>query len=133
MREHFAALGPLEIKRMFGGAGVYAGGGPMFALLDDGEVWLKGDETNIPALQAAIRDYAATAPAGRWIVVWQYDNENLTEKRHITRAELDAVGAFLQQQPVVGFNSYGEQFNGMHINQTFTGVAIGQPRARRGL
>jgi DNA transformation protein len=53
VREHFAALGPLEIKRMFGGAGVYAGGGPIFALLDDGEVWLKGDETNIPALQAA--------------------------------------------------------------------------------
>ena len=47
-------------------------------------------------------------------------------------AEFEAVGAFLQQQPVVGFNSYGEQFNGMHINQTFTGVAIGQPRARRG-
>ncbi|MEN1381322.1 hypothetical protein AAIG84_32075, partial [Pseudomonas aeruginosa] len=22
----------------------------------------------------------------------------------------------------------GEQFNGMHINQTFTGVAIGRPR-----
>lgn len=53
VREHFAALGPLEIKRMFGGAGVYAGGGPIFALLDDGEVWLKGDETNIPALVAA--------------------------------------------------------------------------------
>ncbi len=53
VREHFAALGPLEIKRMFGGAGVYAGGGPIFALLDDGEVWLKGDETNIPALEAA--------------------------------------------------------------------------------
>lgn len=52
VREHFAALGPLEIKRMFGGAGVYAGG-PMFALLDDGVVWLKGDDSNIPALKAA--------------------------------------------------------------------------------
>ncbi|MDD0976160.1 nitric oxide-sensing protein NosP [Pseudomonas fontis] len=47
-------------------------------------------------------------------------------------AQLDAVGAFLRQQPVVGFNSYGEQFNGMHINQTFTGVAIAHPRSRRG-
>jgi len=26
---------------------------------------------------------------------------------------------------VIGFNTYGEQFNGMHLNQTFTGVAIG--------
>lgn len=28
---------------------------------------------------------------------------------------------------VIGFNTYGEQFDGMHINQTFTGVVIGQP------
>ncbi len=26
---------------------------------------------------------------------------------------------------MIGFSSYGEQFNGMHVNQTFTGVAIG--------
>ncbi len=26
---------------------------------------------------------------------------------------------------VIGFNTYGEQFNGMHLNQTFTGVALG--------
>jgi hypothetical protein len=38
------------------------------------------------------------------------------------------VGAFLREQQVLGFNTYGEQFNGMHINQTFTGVAIGRPR-----
>lgn len=52
MREHFAGLGVLEIKRMFGGAGVYLHG-TIFALLDDGVVWLKADETNIPALEAA--------------------------------------------------------------------------------
>jgi len=27
----------------------------------------------------------------------------------------------------IGFNTYGEQYNSMHINQTFTGVAIGVP------
>lgn len=27
----------------------------------------------------------------------------------------------------IGCNTYGEQFNSMHINQTFTGVAIGMP------
>lgn len=52
VHEHFAALGALEIKRMFGGAGVYRHG-TIFALLDDGVVWLKADETNIPALEAA--------------------------------------------------------------------------------
>jgi hypothetical protein len=41
----------------------------------------------------------------------------------------EEVSAFLRQRKVIGFNSYGEQFNGMHINQTFTGVVIGQPDA----
>ncbi|MDD2058297.1 FIST signal transduction protein [Pseudomonas sp. GD03860] len=43
---------------------------------------------------------------------------------------LAAVGTYLRSQQVLGFNSYGEQFNGTHINQTFTGVAIGRPRQR---
>lgn len=36
-----------------------------------------------------------------------------------------SVGAFMAGQKVFGFSTYGEQFNGQHINQTFTGVAIG--------
>ncbi|MBM96656.1 MAG: GfdT protein [Oceanospirillaceae bacterium] len=31
----------------------------------------------------------------------------------------------LKRHNVIGFNTYGEQFNGMHLNQTFTGVALG--------
>lgn len=50
--EHFATLGPIEIKRMFGGAAVYSHS-LIFALLDDGVVWLKADEVNAPVLQAA--------------------------------------------------------------------------------
>lgn len=38
---------------------------------------------------------------------------------------------FLVEHRVIGFNTYGEQFDGMHINQTFTGVVIGQPPANR--
>ena len=29
---------------------------------------------------------------------------------------------------VVGFETYGEQYRAMHLNQTFTGIAIGAPR-----
>src|SRR3546814_3006351 len=48
--------------------------------------------TDIPSLQAAIRALidARAIPARGWLVVWPYDNEALHEKRHITRAELDA-------------------------------------------
>ncbi|MCG6658195.1 GfdT protein [Halomonas campisalis] len=40
----------------------------------------------------------------------------------------DAASALLRAYRVVGFNTYGEQCNGMHLNQTFTGVVIGQTR-----
>jgi hypothetical protein len=35
------------------------------------------------------------------------------------------IGEFLSANRVIGFSTYGEQFNGVHVNQTFTGVAIG--------
>jgi len=37
------------------------------------------------------------------------------------------VSALLAANNVVGFNTYGEQHNAMHVNQTLTGVAIGSP------
>lgn len=55
----------------------------------------------------------------------------------LRRMEIEARGIIpetanlLVRHRVIGFNTYGEQFNGMHINQTFTGVAIG--RSHRGL
>ena len=33
-----------------------------------------------------------------------------------------------QDHNIVGFNTYGEQFNSMHVNQSFVGVAFGYPR-----
>jgi hypothetical protein len=43
----------------------------------------------------------------------------------------DATSDYLRAHRVIGFNTYGEQFNGMHLNQTFTGVAIGGYRQDR--
>ncbi|WP_339913861.1 TfoX/Sxy family protein [uncultured Brevundimonas sp.] len=63
--EHFAALGPLEIKPMFGAAAVYSGG-LIFALLDDGVVWLKADGENEPALrEAGARQFTYSSRDGR--------------------------------------------------------------------
>ena len=38
----------------------------------------------------------------------------------------DSVSEILRENHVLGFNTYGEQMEGMHINQTFTAVAIGR-------
>jgi DNA transformation protein len=43
VRELFAGVGPVHVKRMFGGAGGYADG-VMFLLLADDAVYLKTDE-----------------------------------------------------------------------------------------
>ena len=37
---------------------------------------------------------------------------------------IGAVSAILQAHGVIGFSTYGEQLNSMHVNQTMTGVAI---------
>ncbi len=37
----------------------------------------------------------------------------------------EEVGRLYAANNVIGFSTYGEQFNAMHVNQTLTGVAIG--------
>lgn len=37
----------------------------------------------------------------------------------------DRVAEIFRSNNTVGFNSYGEQFHGVHVNQTLTGIAIG--------
>ncbi|MGQ9366462.1 FIST N-terminal domain-containing protein [Azospirillum sp. ST 5-10] len=44
------------------------------------------------------------------------------QQKHLTAR----AGRILAENNVVGFCTYGEQFRSMHINQTFTGVAIAQ-------
>jgi DNA transformation protein len=51
-RELFAPFRPVAVKRMFGGAGIYADG-HCFAIELDGEVYLKVDEASRAAFEAA--------------------------------------------------------------------------------
>jgi hypothetical protein len=47
----------------------------------------------------------------------------------ITQSGLkEAVGAVLYRNNAIGFSTYGEQFRGVHVNQTLTGIAFGCPR-----
>lgn len=49
----------------------------------------------------------------------------------LRRLEIDRQGLtsriaqLLESNRVIGFNTYGEQFRGIHVNQTFTAIAIG--------
>jgi DNA transformation protein len=50
IRDLFAQFRPVTMKRMFGGAGLYADG-LMFALVFDGAIFLKADEASIPEFE----------------------------------------------------------------------------------
>ena len=39
------------------------------------------------------------------------------------------IGEIFRRNNVVGFSTYGEQFRGVHVNQTLTGIAFGAPKA----
>lgn len=50
--DQLALLGPVELRRMFGGAGLYLEG-RMFALIAEDELFLKTDNRNRPRHEAA--------------------------------------------------------------------------------
>jgi hypothetical protein len=43
------------------------------------------------------------------------------EQKHLT----DNVDELFRRNNTIGFNTYGEQFRGVHVNQTLVGIAIG--------
>lgn len=47
---------------------------------------------------------------------------NLEMSRTGDRARIESI---FRHNNTIGFSSYGEQFHGVHVNQTFTGIAIG--------
>ena len=49
------------------------------------------DLRSIGAIQAALRERAASTPAGEWIRGFKYDDTKTAERRFLTRADLDAV------------------------------------------
>jgi DNA transformation protein len=69
VQELFAPLGPVAIRRMFGGAGVYAQG-RMFALLAFDTIYLKADAINAAAFDAeGCAPFVYEPPSGKAIAM----------------------------------------------------------------
>jgi len=49
----------------------------------------------------------------------------LNKREILERAELGEIDRLYREGNVFGFTTYGEQYRGLHMNQTFTGVALG--------
>ena len=51
IKELFSAFGLVSVRRMFGGAGIFADG-LMIGLISDDEIYLKADDQTVPSFQA---------------------------------------------------------------------------------
>ena len=71
LHELFAPLGTIQIKRMFGGAGIYVEG-IMFALVADDVLYLKADAENRPLFEAENLEAFSYAAKGKQRVSLRY-------------------------------------------------------------
>lgn len=69
--ELLSGLGPVTIRNMFGGAGVYADG-VMFAILVDDVLYLKADEASQRSFEAEGMGPFTYRPAGKGPVAMRY-------------------------------------------------------------
>jgi hypothetical protein len=76
----------------------------------------------LDALEAGFASISARVPDPTVVIGF----DSFSRRREFERCgEEAAVGAFLAAHKVVGFCTYGEQFDALHVNQTFTAVALG--------
>ncbi len=99
------------------------GGLNLFCAIDIGVVFSIGRPTD-PAAAARAAFEAARARVGELQAVIGFSCI-LRRLEFESSCRLSELGDLYVEYRVCGFDTYGEQFNGVHINQTFTGVAIG--------
>lgn len=97
-----------------------------FCAIDEGIVLTVAEGVDIVEnLRKALTEVRREAGEPRLIIGCDCVLRRLEVERKAVGTE---VSRLLAANHVIGFSTYGEQFNAMHVNQTFTGVAIGPPR-----
>ncbi len=94
IRELFSIYGPVSVRRMFGGHGVFADG-MMFALESDGELYLKADDLTIPKLAAENSEPFVYKAKGREIALsyWKLPERLYDEPDDFASFAREAFGA----------------------------------------
>lgn len=87
VRELFSEFGAVELRRMFGGAGLYADG-LMFGLVTGGSIYLKADESSILEFEAEnCAPFAYGTRTGRRAVMsyWRLPNRLYDDPDELAR------------------------------------------------
>jgi len=94
-----------------------------FCAIDEGLVLAVGEaEDPLATLERGLA--AASGEQGRPAIVIGCDC--ILRRLELESTGLDGpVGQLLADWNVMGFSTYGEQFHAVHVNQTFTGLALG--------
>lgn len=85
--ELFAGFGPVVVRRMFGGAGIFAGG-VMIALVSDGAIYLKADASTIPNFEReGLGPFIYSAKSGKRAVMsyWRMPERLYDEPEELAR------------------------------------------------
>jgi hypothetical protein len=96
-----------------------------FSAIDEGLVFRVARGVDLIAnLNRAFEDLRAQIGPPQLIIACDCILRNL----EITQNGLkETVGEIMRSNAAVGFSTYGEQIDGVHVNQTLTGIAIGYP------
>ncbi len=95
-----------------------------YAKIDEGLVLTTADERDVLDNLNGLFD-ELRRQLGPPLVVLAFDS--ILRRLHLARSGTLALASqLMRDNAVVGFNTFGEQFAAMHVNQTFTGVAIGR-------
>jgi DNA transformation protein and related proteins len=94
IRELFSAFGTVSVRRMFGGAGIYAEGA-MFALQLRGDIFLKADDETIPALAAEGSTPFVYRSKGKRVVMsfWRLPDRLLDDREDLANFARTALQA----------------------------------------
>ena len=94
LKELFSAFGPIAIRRMFGGAGIFADG-LMIALVSDDEIFLKADQQTIPMLETeGSRPFTYGAKNRRVVMsYWRLPERLLDDQEELGNFARAALGA----------------------------------------
>lgn len=95
-----------------------------YCAIDEGLVLTVGEPVDrIAGMEALFSDIgSAIGEVDRIIAFDCVLNRIDAEQRQIARE----VSQLYRRHGVIGFNTYGEQYHALHVNQTFSGLAIGR-------
>jgi hypothetical protein len=95
-----------------------------YAKIDEGLVLTTADERDVLDNLNGLFD-ELRRQLGPPLLVLAFDS--ILRRLHLAESgTLTLASQLMRDNAVVGFNTFGEQFAAMHVNQTFTGVAIGR-------